>query len=111
MEGVWHPDWCLGPIMFHFAYRQLILFLTLYHCCSSREEWTVGTAELELFALCKFNVHGFVHHNNILIYIQQDATLHSLFYLGTSLRISGGTITHHRDTTHSTLKPIPTLPR
>ena len=26
-----------------------------------------------------FNVHGFVHRNNILIYVQQDATLHSLF--------------------------------
>ena len=28
-----------------------------------------------------FNVHGSVHRNNILIYIYQDATLHSLFYL------------------------------
>jgi len=28
-----------------------------------------------------FNVHGSVHRKNILIYIQQDATLHSLFYL------------------------------
>jgi len=26
-----------------------------------------------------FNVHRSVHRNNILIYIQQDATLHSLF--------------------------------
>ena len=32
-----------------------------------------------------FNVHGSVHRNNILIYIQQDATLHSLFYLVTAL--------------------------
>jgi len=30
-----------------------------------------------------FNFHGSVHCNNILIYIQQDATLHSLFYLET----------------------------
>jgi len=37
-----------------------------------------------------------VHCNNILIYIQQDATLHSLFYLETALRVSGGTITHHQ---------------
>jgi len=28
-----------------------------------------------------FNVHGSVHSKNILIYIQQDATLHSLLYL------------------------------
>jgi len=44
-----------------------------------------------------FNVHGFVHRNNILIYIQQDATLHSLFYLKTALHVSGGTITHHQE--------------
>jgi hypothetical protein len=30
---------------------------------------------------------------NILIYIQQDGTLHSLFYLETALHVSGGTTT------------------
>jgi hypothetical protein len=30
----------------------------------------------------------------IPIYIQQDATLHSLFYLETALHVSGGTSTH-----------------
>ena len=44
-----------------------------------------------------FNVHGSVYRNNILIYIQQDATLHSLFYLETALHVSGGTITHHQE--------------
>ena len=43
------------------------------------------------------NVHGSVHRKNILIYIQQDATLHSLFYLGTPLHVSGGTTTHHQE--------------
>jgi len=38
-----------------------------------------------------------VHRNNILIYIQQDATLHSLFYLETALHVSGGIITHHQE--------------
>jgi len=38
-----------------------------------------------------------VHRNNIPIYIQQDATLHSLFYLETALRVSSGTITHHQE--------------
>jgi len=33
----------------------------------------------------------------IPIYIQQDATLHSLFYLETALHISGGTSTHHQE--------------
>jgi len=42
-------------------------------------------------------VHGSVHRNNILIYIQKHATLHILFYLETALHISGGTITHHQE--------------
>jgi hypothetical protein len=37
-----------------------------------------------------------VHRNNILIHIQQDETLHSLFYLETALHVSGGTSTHHQ---------------
>jgi hypothetical protein len=37
---------------------------------------------------------GFNYSN---IYIQQDATLHSLFFLQTALHVSGGTATHHRE--------------
>ena len=33
----------------------------------------------------------------ILVYIQQDATLHSLIYLETALHVSGGTTTHHQE--------------
>ena len=44
-----------------------------------------------------FNVHGSGFCSNILIYIQQDATLHSLFYLETALHVSVGTITHHQE--------------
>ena len=33
----------------------------------------------------------------MLIYIQQDATLHSLFYLEAALHVSGGTTTHHQE--------------
>jgi hypothetical protein len=44
-----------------------------------------------------FTVHGSVHRNNILIYIQQDATLHSLFYLESALHVLGATITHHQE--------------
>jgi hypothetical protein len=33
----------------------------------------------------------------VLKHIQQDATLHSLFYLETALHVSGGTITHHQE--------------
>ena len=36
------------------------------------------------------------HRNNILKHIQQDATLHSLFYLETAIHVSGGTSTHHQ---------------
>jgi hypothetical protein len=38
-----------------------------------------------------------MHCKNILIYIQQDAMLHSLFYLETALHILGGTLTHHQE--------------
>ena len=38
-----------------------------------------------------------MHRNNILIYIQQDATLHSLFYLETALHVSGGTTSHQEE--------------
>jgi len=34
---------------------------------------------------------------NILTYIQQDATLHSLFYLETALHVSYGTTTHRQE--------------
>jgi hypothetical protein len=44
-----------------------------------------------------FNVHGSVHRKVILIYVQQDAKLHSLFYMETALHISGGTTTYHQE--------------
>jgi hypothetical protein len=40
---------------------------------------------------------GTAVHKMILIYIQQDATLHSLFYLETALHVSGGTAAHHQE--------------
>jgi hypothetical protein len=45
----------------------------------------------------EFNVYGSVHRNNILIYIQQNATLPSLFYLEIALHVSGGKSTHHQE--------------
>jgi hypothetical protein len=36
-------------------------------------------------------------YSNIPIYIQKDATLHSLFYLETALHVSGGASTHHQE--------------
>jgi hypothetical protein len=57
--------------------------------CEDKESNTVTNEE--------FNVHGSVIRNNMVIYIQQDATLHSLFHLETALHVSGGTITHHQE--------------
>jgi hypothetical protein len=45
----------------------------------------------------EFNVHVSVHRNNIPIYIQKDAKLHSLFYLETAFHVSGDTITHYQE--------------
>ena len=36
-------------------------------------------------------------YKSIPIYIQQDVTLHSLFYLETALHVSGGTTTHNQE--------------
>ena len=44
-----------------------------------------------------FNFRGSVQLKNILIYIQQDATLHSLFYLESALHVSRGTSTYHQE--------------
>jgi hypothetical protein len=40
-----------------------------------------------------------IEFNNkyLLMYIQQDATLRSLFYLETALHVSGGISTHHQE--------------
>ena len=38
-----------------------------------------------------------MHRNNILVYIQQDVTLNSLFYLKPALHVSSGTITHNQE--------------
>jgi hypothetical protein len=44
-----------------------------------------------------FNVQGSVHCKNILLYVEQDANLYSLFYLETALHVSGSTSTHHQE--------------
>jgi hypothetical protein len=40
---------------------------------------------------------GLTRISGILIYVQQGATLHSLFYLETALHVLGGTTTHHQE--------------
>jgi len=54
----------------------------------------------------QFNVHGSVHRKNFLVYIQQDATLHSLFYLETAQHVSGGTSTHLQEHTQLYLQHL-----
>jgi hypothetical protein len=54
----------------------------------------------------KSEIHIARLQNYILLYIQQDATLHSLFYLETALRVSGGTITHHQERKQLHLQPL-----
>jgi len=43
----------------------------------------------------------------IPIYIQQDATLHSLLYLETALHVLGGTSTHHQERMQLYLQHLP----
>ena len=42
-------------------------------------------------------LRGQLEYSNILIYIQKDATLHSLFHLETAQHVSGGTSTHYQE--------------
>ena len=58
----------------------------------------------EIFKEC--NVHGSVHRKIIPIYIQQEATLHSLLYLETFLHVSGGTSNHHQERTELYLQHL-----
>jgi hypothetical protein len=52
-------------------------------------------------AIIIINAEPFIEAENlglcILIYIQQDATLHSLFYLETALHVSSCISTHHQE--------------
>jgi hypothetical protein len=54
----------------------------------------------------QFNVHGSVHRKNILVYIQQDATLQRLFYLETALHVSDCTTTHYQERKHQYLQHL-----
>ena len=45
----------------------------------------------------EFDVHGSVHRKYIPIYMQQGATLHSLFTSVTALHVSGVTSTYHQE--------------
>jgi len=47
--------------------------------------------------MLSYLLHDVTYSGNILIYIQQNVALHSLFYLETALPVSGGTITHHQE--------------
>ena len=53
----------------------------------------------------QFNVQGPVYRKYILIYIRQDATLHSLF-LETALHVSGGISTRHQEHTQLCLQHL-----
>ena len=69
------------------------------HCCCAKQyfillstvQTCLGRHVKCLIRFSEFNFHKSVHCKNILIYIQQDATLHSLFHPETALHILGGT--------------------
>jgi hypothetical protein len=76
--------YCSRGLPTAFFFRILLLqgcLLQIHYCPT--HEWRL------LSKIFKSNFH--------LIYIQQDAKLHSLFYLETALHVSGGTSTHHQE--------------
>ena len=76
------------------------LSLKKYETFSTKKSQTpnVSTRPLSVSAV-SIVYHPFVLtlQTNILIYIQQDATLHNLYYLETALHVSGGTTTQHQE--------------
>jgi hypothetical protein len=59
-------------------------------CWSDRVCKSIHNAQIEQYERFYLVIY-------ILIYIQQDAALHNLFYLETALHVSGGTTTHHQE--------------
>jgi len=57
-----------------------------------------GGKQLKAFYTYMINIYKYVQ-SHIMIYIQQDATLHSLFiyFWKTALHVSGGISTHHQE--------------
>ena len=59
---------------------------------------TLPVSVLELAPSKEKNCHHMViTDTHVLIYVQQDATLHSLFYLETALHVSDGVTTRHQE--------------
>ena len=85
MEHWW---WCL--IMEHNCYMQL------WKSSTSAQKIRYSDFIWVLFITKKFFCFIYICLI-ILICIQQDATLHSLFYLETALHVLGGTTTHHQE--------------
>jgi len=89
----------LGSMQPLACWQQMLIQHILLHIW--RQSPPRGTGQIDLhfkkFKSSEFNVHVSVHRNNILIYIQHDAMLHSLFYVETALHVSGGTSTHHQE--------------
>jgi hypothetical protein len=73
--------------------------LSISHCteCGAAGQGFNTASNLRYVLYIIFNIYGSVHHKNILMNVQKDATLHSLFYLETALHVSGGTTTHHQE--------------
>jgi len=85
------------PCSFHL--HILFIFFLCYLFLESRWDGVIKVSGKLCFRIRSFNVRMHTHTSIHLIpiYIQQDATLHSLFYLETALHISGGTTTHQQE--------------
>jgi len=76
-----------------------VIYNTLIKLTLNNRNKNIISAYFSLSALLsgEFNLYGSVHFKNILIHVQQDAKLHSLFYPETTLHVSGSTSTHHQE--------------
>jgi hypothetical protein len=90
----WYPK----VVSFKFLQPEISTWLRqgTVRTSDGKDTWVKSWYDVWRTDLDKFNVYGSVHRKYIPIFIQQDATLHTLFYLETALRVSGGTSTHHQ---------------
>jgi len=84
---------------FRLGVNEIFAFLSCYaaYISSFRRFWGCPETSMATSLRCVTRRKSEDHRRVILIYIQQYATLHSLFYLETALHVSGGTSTPHQE--------------
>jgi len=95
---VQHIYMCVCMYIYIYTYIYICMCIYIYVCvcvCVCVCVFFIQRKASNIFqCMCSIFIESYSY---FLIYIQQDATLHSLFHLETALYVSGGTSTHHQE--------------